>query len=489
MTEFALTEKAIVGRSTVDHDLLTRDDWIRGKSKGDLKSALRVVEGHFMPRADKQKELANLLSGSDVVILTQPGTSRNNLIPLALAKSIRKDTTIPLIHGDRVFSSLHNSASKHIPGYRRIFEPRTYELHHPDKFLKAVEGKRVVIVEDILTTGGSVSSFEKTLHHMGVKIKGVVAFMGNARLRVEEKTRMRLLSSLREKEIKLEKGVLIAGLTRQEAGFLIRSVNQIKNNTQRTRLEVKLNRLIDHEIAVEKKFNAVRLQHELNRMHTSSLLSTVSNFEPNELRKQYTESTIEYHKLKLARGKKAFAALRFDDVKEVVLEFPSVSQRKNFIKKSYFHGLIPLKTDDNLVVASSMTHSTLVYKDSVHLTDKKLKHILQVFKKVDPACHSLLMLSNRDWSQPLILDLKRHHDREAVFNASNPLNLKTIKVKRLNAFNSIALNKAKQNQIVSSNIKQHLQEKIKAGAAKTRLAETSAHIKRKPGNLSKGLSL
>jgi hypoxanthine phosphoribosyltransferase len=242
-------EKNIVGYSSFRYSVATSPDWELAKRHFNFASAERVINQLWT--AKKTEALKKKFSKpSEVVLITVPSTSRKNAVPIQLAKRLSKSFQSQYIVGDNYFKSLHFQESKNISRLNRVFNPRKYkQRYNINVFKKLVKNKKVVIVEDVLTTGGSVSKFIKALKEQDIKVESVVGLMGEKRLKVDERTKKRLNKALKNLGISIsEDKIKSIGLTRTEAGGLITLLNTRRSENAKQKLTGKLQGLFGEKI-------------------------------------------------------------------------------------------------------------------------------------------------------------------------------------------------------------------------------------------------
>ncbi len=241
-----LPEDNIVGRSRIDRALLVSADWQAAKEGFDTAAAGRIVDALWSGRKTQQLK-ALLPTPETTLLLTQPSTSKTNVIPVCFAERLAREIGAPYLVGDAYFKSLHGRQAKHMSRSERIFNRRRYAPFDANEFKERIGARQIVIVEDILTTGGSVAEFASCLDGLGLKIKSVAGLMGDRRLNVDEKTRQRLQQALAAKQ--LPAGDLASILTRTEAGALIMIANNVRTEHAREKLARNIQGLLDRGTA------------------------------------------------------------------------------------------------------------------------------------------------------------------------------------------------------------------------------------------------
>ena len=146
----------IVGKVKINTNLIGTDLWERAKREYDIDAARQVVESIW---SDEKTSLVANTPHKEIVFITQPSTSKKNMVPVALAEKLSRETGFNYIIGDDIFVSGHDKEAKNMSRLERIFNRRKYKISEPEKFKKMLGGCKLVVVEDVLTSGGSVASF------------------------------------------------------------------------------------------------------------------------------------------------------------------------------------------------------------------------------------------------------------------------------------------------------------------------------------------
>ncbi len=229
----------IVGRAAIEKDIMLTDDWFKAKA-GDRGAAERII--NTLWSAKKTEQFLEMTGDqSKVVFVTTPSTSGFNVMPDVLGEKLVRDLggKGQVILGDEYFNVTHAAEIKNISRFDRIFAARKYQLIKP--FDKEIEGKKVVLIDDIFTTGGSAKDFSEALAKNNLKVEHVIGLMGDKRFRVDENTTDKLKTAIKDAGIDININKLKNSLTRTEAGLLIQTLNRegIKND-KRTELTGKI---------------------------------------------------------------------------------------------------------------------------------------------------------------------------------------------------------------------------------------------------------
>lgn len=246
-----LPQDNIVGK-TKDKIVFDSPDWVSAKTACDSAAAERVVEKLWTP--GKSAALVGKLPGKsgDLAVISQPSTTRLNVLAIELAKKLAGDLHADCYLGDDFYNALHNQQSKHIPRLQRPFNPREYAAVDPNRVTRILGGKTVIVAEDVLTTGSSVKQFVKALQRDGVKVFAVAALLGDRRLAVDEKTRDALVDAVKENGINLSIGEtqqLADSLTRTEARNIALLINNVRTENGKEKLTRRLQGLLNQGIA------------------------------------------------------------------------------------------------------------------------------------------------------------------------------------------------------------------------------------------------
>jgi len=239
-----LPKNNVTGKVSVDRALLKTPDWEAAKNATDEDAAQRVITRMWN---DKKTEAVRALidGAANVMFVSQPSTTRSNILPFQLAKMLAERLGGEYCAGDQLYDVLHSQQMKHIARMERPFHPRDYMSVDPVIVREKFAGKKIFIVDDLLTTGGSVKDFIRALNDDGVNVTCVVALAGDPRLQVDEKTMAALKTALQTKGIDLPAGELADSLTRTEAGRIILLIRNVRTENGKQKLTRKLQGILD----------------------------------------------------------------------------------------------------------------------------------------------------------------------------------------------------------------------------------------------------
>ncbi len=212
----------LVVKAIIDKDIINTENWKRGKNNN-RKAAKKIIDELWSD--NKTEQLKKLIKNSEnIVLITVPSTTRKNLIPIMLAQKISKELNIVAIKGEHYFRVLQKQAIKKVSRFDRIFQDRKYKLKR--ELDKNIKFKKAIIIDDVITTGGSIKAFAATLQNNKIITSNAVALMGDKRLKIDEKTKEKLKNKLIERKINIHQDKLANMLTRTEAGMVIQKLNQ-----------------------------------------------------------------------------------------------------------------------------------------------------------------------------------------------------------------------------------------------------------------------
>ncbi len=240
-------EKNVVGKAKVDKTVMSSDDWKSAKEDNDMNAAGRVIDNVW---PDKKTELirVSVKDPKNVIFITQPTSSGTNAVPIALAQRLSQNLKADFIVGDLYFNARHKQQSKNIPQHRRMFEKRKFRSVDIEGLKEQISGKKIIVVEDILTTGGSVADFTHHLKNEGIQVESIIALMGDKRLQIDTKTFDKLDQAIKNKSLPINTPELSQQITRAEAGLLIRSINSVRTENARDKLTRNLQGILDKRI-------------------------------------------------------------------------------------------------------------------------------------------------------------------------------------------------------------------------------------------------
>ena len=233
-----------VGKSKIDRNLMESQQWQAAKGSSDIEAAQTIVSKLWSDK--KEEELKDFLKDrKDVLLISQPSTSRTNVIPIAFVNQLNKSLGVSFAIGDEHFKVAHRKEVKQMSSSERTFERRIYVPYDEKGINRLVSGKNLVVVDDLLTSGGSAAEFIRTLEKSGGKAVSVVALMGDKRLNVDQLTRKRLGAALENKGITVATDELSNIITRSQAGRMIQLVNNVRTDNGKQKITRNIQGLLD----------------------------------------------------------------------------------------------------------------------------------------------------------------------------------------------------------------------------------------------------
>ena len=243
----AMEIKGVVYRTAVPKDRLSADpDWQAGKKEGDHEAAARFADNNW-DEGKTEKVLSLVDNPSDVVFISQPSTSGKNVIPLALAEKLAKDTGGEAINGRELFDVLHGQESKTIGPPERMFYERIYEPVSIEEIVGKIGNREVIVVDDIYTTGSSALALINSLREAGVNVKGHAGYFGDARLAAKETDIARLQAAFDAAGMKISAADLAGVLTRNEIGRMVQNINKTRTQDGRDQLAERIRGILDRK--------------------------------------------------------------------------------------------------------------------------------------------------------------------------------------------------------------------------------------------------
>jgi hypothetical protein len=242
-----LPENNLVGKSKTDRTVMQSADWLAAKELADISAADRVIDRLWTFQKTEVLR-SGLKDSSKAVFVSVPSSSRTNVLALRLAEKLAGDCGAKALFGDQYFNAEHSRQSKHIPRLQRPFQRRIFTYHgNPEVLKREVADRSVIVVEDVLTTGGSVAAFCRALFDQGILVDSVVGLMGDRRLNIDRITRQRLQESMLKAGIAFDSNQIAARLTRAEAGGLIMQINAARSNHARQKIAGNLQGLLNQD--------------------------------------------------------------------------------------------------------------------------------------------------------------------------------------------------------------------------------------------------
>jgi hypothetical protein len=238
-----LPDNNVVGKSGVDRNLLSSDDWKLAKEHADIDAANNVIDAVWSEK--KTSIVAELFDDpAQVLFISVPSTSRQNVVAQSLAQRLANDLGATFAAGDDFFIPVHGQQSKYISRSERPFNRRQFVINNIGELRRLSKGKKICVVEDLMTTGGTVASFSQALHDQGLTGSNVASLMGDRRLSVDVKTFARLQTAVKKSGLDVDPSALASRLTRTEAGGVIMSLNSARSVNAKEKLSRKLSGLL-----------------------------------------------------------------------------------------------------------------------------------------------------------------------------------------------------------------------------------------------------
>jgi len=154
-------DKNIVGR-TNSSQIMKTNDWAKAKEEGDFHASNRIIEQLWDDK--KTEQLKNFFSDpGKIIFISQPSTSGSNVLDGRFAKKLANDLKADFVLGNDHVISSHQEQPKKISFTKRVFHPREYEIIGTESLKEAIGDKKICLVEDVMTSGGSVASLQKRL--------------------------------------------------------------------------------------------------------------------------------------------------------------------------------------------------------------------------------------------------------------------------------------------------------------------------------------
>lgn len=198
-------------------------EWKRAKG-GDEEAAQRVVERLWTPQHTAQLK-AKLDPAKEIVFISVPSSSSTNRLPDTLGERLAKELGGNYVDVRALYRVRAKNAMKAVPKIERPFAARRYIVENRDA-VRALQGKQVVITEDIITTGSSVQRFALELRKQGAEVQTVAGLMGKGKLEVDPQQVDKLERALRRAEIDVQSEDLARVLSAEEVESTVKYINK-----------------------------------------------------------------------------------------------------------------------------------------------------------------------------------------------------------------------------------------------------------------------
>ena len=127
---------------------------------------------------------------------------------------------------------------KAVPIVERPFHPPDFEMVDPAELNALLGDKKIVVVEDLMSTGGSAYYFIKTLKSAGLDVLSLVALMGDPRLQTEPQLVSKLKKALKRAGVTVKAQDVSAFLPRGHIQVLFDLLNSIGAKDERSGIEI-----------------------------------------------------------------------------------------------------------------------------------------------------------------------------------------------------------------------------------------------------------
>ncbi|MDR1855905.1 MAG: phosphoribosyltransferase [Desulfovibrio sp.] len=239
LTEF---EKGVSASPVVKYNIVKQTDWDAAKSR-DRNAAERIVNA--IRTDEKTAQVGKMLDLSHkMVFITVPSTTRLNKVPNALGVKLARHFSGAFIDGAEVIRPKSTIAMKSVSKEERPFSFRHYSIVNMGKF-NSLNGKDIIVVEDIFSTGSSAYQFIQTIRSYGINVRTVVGLMGNPRLDPPPQLVSKLQKMLKNVDIPIKAKELAGVLAAGEIEVIIDYINNTEERNGKDTLAGKLQWLLN----------------------------------------------------------------------------------------------------------------------------------------------------------------------------------------------------------------------------------------------------
>jgi orotate phosphoribosyltransferase len=239
-TPLTMHERGVSGKPTAFDKLMQSPQWKAAKAEKDpetghifsdkeRKDGAEYIVENLWSKAHTD-ELVKRLDSKNPVFITMPSTSRQNILPDALAERLQKELGGTVLLGSDIASPMYAKEMKTVPSDDRPFVPREFVLYDPEKLQKDAAGKGVVVVEDVFSSGASAKAFCDTLKESKVQVQTVAGLLGDSRLAAEPQLVTKLQKTLKQGGFDAFKAKDISAvLSRGQINTLIDEINKTQS--------------------------------------------------------------------------------------------------------------------------------------------------------------------------------------------------------------------------------------------------------------------
>ena len=124
------------------------------------------VEENFDPEKFKH------FKGKDNIFIAVPSTTGKNRFPKAFAEKLQKTFGGEAFIENHIKPS-HEEQSKNLDGLQKIVQHREYVIIDPRLSAERLQGKNIVLVDDVATTGASIDGMREALYAKNIKVNAI----------------------------------------------------------------------------------------------------------------------------------------------------------------------------------------------------------------------------------------------------------------------------------------------------------------------------
>jgi hypoxanthine phosphoribosyltransferase len=249
-----------------------KDEYARSSDKtGALRVSKEALYAEGFP-ADKTRDLAaqyfqpekysHLRGQPDLTYLVAPSTSGENTLPVAFAQMLQQTYGGKIVTNWATPNATRRTAT--MDGITKLRNPPTYQINR-DVTQSLAPNSTLVLVDDVVTTGGSIAALRETLAREGLRVEQITSLAQSDMRKVRDADIDRIVTKLGNPSLRPDVALALDGRLKHFANYIETSIR--KTDAER-----------NTEISKYFQNEAQRLR-ELSRTDTGAVLGIADRIE------------------------------------------------------------------------------------------------------------------------------------------------------------------------------------------------------------------
>ena len=206
--------------------MVEKDGYLRfTKNVRELKTAKEALREEGYPLAKVRELVSSIIRPvrfpPGAILLPAPSTTGTNIIPRVIAAELGRAQGIEVVVGVLATRNIVKTANK--SGLGKLRDPIRLDVVGD---LEKLKGKRVYVVDDVVTTGETTDTMREILASQGIFVAGVVS-LGQSEVRhVKASDILRINTKLGDPPLLNEIRTVLNGRLKHRANYIERTINE-----------------------------------------------------------------------------------------------------------------------------------------------------------------------------------------------------------------------------------------------------------------------